>query len=225
MDGKAYLKKGKNELESKKYEDAILCLSFAEKEFPLLGDYAMLWLSDAYHETGNHKESLKTIRNLLNRYPLSPLKKKARIREIKEVEEVSEENIQQMFESYIKDYLDDTEMKYAYAQWLKKNDKTDIAKPVFKEIYLDAGPFSEMAYNELSPSDINVEDMIKRASNLMKTMDFKGAESALRSAMTKDDGSLKNEILKGLGLSLFRQKRYREAADVYKEANEKYWEV
>jgi soluble lytic murein transglycosylase len=225
MDGKAYLKKGKNELESKKYEDAILSLSVAKEKFSLLGDYAMLWLSDAYYEAGDHKESLKTIRALLNRYPHSPLRKKARIREIKEAEEVSEENIQQIYESYIEDYPGDTEVRYLYALWLKKNGKEELSKSVFKDIYVGAGPFSGMAYSELSPSDITVEDMIKRASNLMSIMDFKGAESVLRSAMAKDDGRLKNEILENLGLSLFRQRRYSEAAEVYKEANEKYWEV
>ncbi len=223
--GKACLKKGKHELEGGKYEDAISSLSAAEREFPMLGDYAMLWLSDAYHETGDHKESLKTVRALLKRYPHSPLEKKARIREIKEAEEVSEENIQQTYESYLKDYPGDTEMRYLYALWLKQNGKKDMAKSTFKDIYVDAGPFSGMAYSELSSSDISVEDMIKRASNLMKVLDFKKSESAFKSAESKDDGRLKNEILKGLGLSLFRQRKYREAAEAYKKAGEGYWEV
>jgi soluble lytic murein transglycosylase len=225
IDGKSYLKKGKNELESGKYKDAIFSLSAAEREFPLLGDYALLWLSDAYHETGNHKESLKMIRDLLDRYPHSPLVEKARFREIKEAEEVSEENIQQIYEAYIKDFPGDAEVKYSYALWLKKNGKKDTAKSVFKEIYLDAGSFSEMASKELNPSDITVENLIKRASNLMRVMDFKGAESALRSAMDRDDGRFKNKILKDLGLSLFKQRRYREAAEVYEEANRRYWQV
>jgi soluble lytic murein transglycosylase len=225
IDGKACLKKGKKELEIGKYEDAISSLSAAEKEFPLLGDYAMLWLSDAYNETGNHEESLKTIRTLLNRYPHSPLIKKSRAKEIKEAEAVSEENIQQLYESYIKDYPDDAEMKYLYALLLKRMHKEDLAKSVFKEIYVDAGPLSGMAYSEILSSDIGVEDLIKRASNLMSAMDFKGAESALSSAMAKDNGSLKNEILKNLGLSLFKQKKYRKAAEVFKEANEIYWQV
>jgi soluble lytic murein transglycosylase len=224
IDGKAYIKKGRTELESSRYEDAISSLSIAEREFPLLGDYALLWISDAYHEIGNHEESLKTIRTLLKKYPYSPLRRKARIREIKEAEEVSED-VGQMFESYRKDYPDDTEMRYMYARWLKKEGKADMARSIFKEIYVDAGPFSEMAYNELDSSQISVEDLIERASNLMKVMDFKGAESVLKSAMAKTDGRVKNELLKSLGLSLFRQKRYREAAEIYKKATEKYWEV
>jgi len=224
IDGKAFLKKGKEELEGKKYEDAIRSLSEAEKEFPLLGDYALLWLSEAYHETGSHAESLKTIRTLLKKYPDTPLRKKVRIKEIEEAEKVSQENIEKMFESFIKDYPKDVEIKYAYAQWLKKHN-VDVAKPIFKEICIYAGPFSELACNEICPSDIQVTDLIERASNLMRLMDFKGAESTLWSAIEKDDGSLRNEILKSLALSLFKQKRYLEAAGIYESTNEKFWRV
>ncbi|MCJ7483317.1 MAG: tetratricopeptide repeat protein, partial [Thermodesulfovibrionales bacterium] len=90
LDGKAYFQKGRNEFNNGRYEDAIVSLTSAGKEFPILGDYALLWLSDAYHETGNQKESLETIRTLLKQYPHSPLVKKSRTREIKEASEVSE---------------------------------------------------------------------------------------------------------------------------------------
>jgi soluble lytic murein transglycosylase len=224
IDGKALLKKGKEELDGKKYEDAIKSLSEAEKEFPLLGDYALLWLSEAYHETGSHAESLKTIRTLLKKYPDTPLRKKVRIKEIEEAGKISEENLQQIFESFIKDYPKDAEIKYAYAQWLKKHN-IDIAKSIFKEICIDAGPFSDLACNEICPSDIQVTDLIEKASNLMKLMDFKGAESTLWSALEKDEGSLRNEILESLARSLFKQKKYLEAAGIYESINEKFWRV
>jgi soluble lytic murein transglycosylase len=225
IDGKALLKKGKEELDGRKYEDAIKSLSEAEKEFPLLRDYALLWLAEAYHETGNNADSLKAIRTLLKKYPDSPLIKRARIKEIEEGDEVSEENLQKMFDSFIKDYPNDTEMKFAYAKWLKRKDKMDSAKSLLKVIFIGAGPLSELAYNELCPSDIRVEDLIEKASNLMKIMDFRGAESVYRSALEKDDGTFHNEILKGLGHSLYKQKRYIEAAGVFEKANELFWKV
>jgi soluble lytic murein transglycosylase len=224
IDGKAILKHGKDALDSKRYEDAIKSLSTAEKEFPLLGDYALLWLSDAYHETGNHAEALKTIRSLLKKYPDSPLKKKVRSKELTEAQEVSEENMKYLFESFMKDYPKDSDIKYAYARWLQKNN-ADTAKPIFKEICISACALSEMACGELSPSDMQGRDLIERASNLMKFMDYKGAESVLRSALEKDDGSLINEIMKNLGLSLFKQKRYSEAAEVYEKAGETFSKV
>jgi soluble lytic murein transglycosylase len=128
-----------------------------------------------------------------------------------------------MFEFFIKEYPNDTEIKYAYAQWLKKTEKMDIAKSIFKDIYISANSFSGLAYNELCPDDIRVEDLIKRASNLMELRDFRGAESGLRSALEKDNGALQNEILQNLGLCLFKQKRYLEAAGIYEKVHEKFW--
>ena len=225
LDGKEYLKKGKHELDKAKYEDAISSLSAAAKEYPLLGDYALLWLSDAYHENGNHEESLNTLRSLIKKYPRSPLIKISRAREIKEAVELSHENISKLFESYIKDYPGDTEINYMYAQWLQNNNQKDSAKAIFRDIYIEAGHFAGMAYSMLSPSDISPDDIIQRASNLMDAMDFKGAESALRSVMPEDDGKLKTKVAKKLGLALFKQKKYREAAEIYKKFGERYWEL
>jgi len=225
LNGKAYFQQGRNEFNSGRYEDAIVSLTRAVKEFSVLGDYALLWLSDAYHETGNYKESLESIRTLLKQYPHSPLVKKSRTREIKEAQEVPEENIQTLYECYVKDYPSDAEMKYLYAQWLKHNGQTDKARLFFKEIYIDARAFSMMAFQELDASDINVGDMLKHASNHIKLVNYKTAESVLRSALAKDDGRFKNEILRELGLSLFRQKKYREASDIYRQAGERYWEI
>ncbi|MEW6675185.1 MAG: transglycosylase SLT domain-containing protein [Nitrospirota bacterium] len=233
IDGKAYLKKGKAELESRKYEDAILSLSVAEREFPLLGDYALLWLSNAHQETGNYEQSLKTIHILLNRYPDSPLRKKARISEIRELiaigkilsnsGEVSKIEVSKIFESYVRDYPDDEEMRFMYGQWLKNKGEIQKAKSVFKGLYVGAGAYSGIAYNELDSSDINAGDLLERASNLINARDFKEAESSLRTALAKDDRRLKNEILQKLGLSLFRQKRYKEAAEIYRKVDDKYW--
>ena len=135
----------------------------------------MLWLSDAYHETGNHPESLKAVRKLLKKYPLSPLAKRARFAEIREAEEVSEDGVGTLYESYLKAFPDDSEMKFLYAGWLKKDGQKDKAKSVFKDVYTDAGPFSEMAYSELSSSDITAEDLVKRASNLLKSSGLQGS--------------------------------------------------
>jgi soluble lytic murein transglycosylase len=224
-DGKAYFQKGKNDLEKKNYDEAISSLSRAEKEFPVLGDYALLWLSDAYHESGNHQEALTALRTFLRKYPNSSLVKKVRSKEIKEAEELSETCVRQLFEAYLKDYPGETEIKYLFAQWLKKNGQQEKAKSVFKDIYIEAGPFSGTSYSELSPSDISVEDMSMRASNLTKLMDYKNAELLLRSALEKDDGRSKADILKKLGQTLFKQKRYHEAAETYQKAKDRFWEV
>ncbi|TFG35861.1 MAG: tetratricopeptide repeat protein [Nitrospirales bacterium] len=223
-EGKSLLKSGKRELDKKQFQGAIGHLSAAEREFPLLGDYALLWLSDAYHETNNHGEALKTVRTLLKKYPRSPLSQKARIREITEGQEL-EENVFKLFEAYLEDYPNDADTKYLFAQWLKKNGEEEKAETLFKDIYIAAGPFSMAAYEEFSASYITANDMVRRASNLINRMHYKSAESALRGALAEDDGTLEKEIFRSLGLTLFRQKKYQEAAEIYKKVNDRYWEV
>lgn len=223
--GKVSLQKGKRALDSGRYEEAISSLSLAGKEFPLLGDYALFWLAEAYYENRNHSESLNAIRSLLKKYPESPLIRKARSMEISESAELSEDNTGDLFKAYLSDFAGDTEMKYLYAKWLKKQGKIQAAKPLFKDIYISAGAFANPAYSELNPEEISTGDMLQRGSNLNDKLDFKDAESLLRAALARDDGKLKYEILKKLGGSLFRQKKYREAADIYQKAGEKYWEV
>ncbi len=225
LDGKFYLKIGKEELDNGRYKSAIANLIKAEKEFPVLGDYALLWLSDAYHKLGKHEEALNTIRNLLNNYKHSAIFKKARFREIEEALKISEDGIEQLFRSYLIDFPEDTEIKFKFAKWLKNNGKIEEAKTIFKEIYIEAGLFSDLAFNELASSDISIEDIVNRASNLINRREYKKAEDLLRSLITKDDGLFRKEILENLGLALFRQKRYLEAAEVFKEASERYWEI
>ncbi len=224
-DGKAHLQKGLDELKNGRYTDAIASLHTAQKAFPVLGDYALLWLSDAYLETGDHKRSLEAIRRLLKEYPDSSLKKKSRSREIQEALEASEENIQPLYESYVTDYPSDTEMKYLFARWLKQHGQCEKAKPLFVDIYRDARAFSLMAFQELDASDIGVRDMLQHAANQIRMMNYATAESTLRKALAKDDGSLTAELLRKLGLCLFRQKKYREASNIYKGIGERYWEI
>jgi soluble lytic murein transglycosylase len=224
-DGKGLLKMGRSALKRGNFEESIASLSEAEKEIPLLGDYALLWLSDAYRKNGDCKASLEILRTLMKKYPQSPLIKEARSAEIKVSEEHSEENMQHLYKAFIKDYPNNMEMKYLYASWLKRSGNQDKARSVFKEIYIAAGTFSQKASRELRPADISVKDIMKRASNLMKGYNFKEAESVFREALAKDDGKFKKDILDGLGLSLFRQKKYREAADVYEKAHSTYWQV
>ncbi|MEW6585959.1 MAG: transglycosylase SLT domain-containing protein [Nitrospirota bacterium] len=225
MDGKACLQKGKLELDSGKYENAAASLSMAEKKFPLLGDYALFWMAEAHHENGNHRESLAAIRSLLRKYPDSPLTKRSRSAEVREAAEISEDGVYDSFEAHLRDYPKDAEMKYLFAKWLKKEERKEKAESIFKEIYISAGPFADLAGAELSPGDICTEDMLRRASNLNGRYEYRDAESLLRTALLKDEGQSKHEILKGLGFSLFRQKKYLEASEMYKLAGERYWEI
>lgn len=219
-DGKEFFKGGKCDLDAGRYEEAVEKLVAAAKEFPLLEDYALLYLSTAYHELGDHKKSLDAVLALIHKYPQSPLIKKARSIEIREAKENEGERILQIMDSYVRDYPEDEEMNFAYGLLLKQSGDVKRAKAVFKKIYILAGPLSKAAYAELKPSEVNSSDIVERAANLMKRNEFKEAEHELRKTLPSCDAKNREEILRNIGLSLFRQKQYKEAAEIYKTAND-----
>jgi len=221
-DGKEEFLRGKRALESKEYTEAVKSLSLAEKKFPLLGDYALSLLAEAYHRLGEHSKALETIRKLTEKYPDSPLTRKARTTEIREASETSDENLQSMLDQYLGDYPDDDEIDLLYANLLKEKGDAEKAAVLYKGVYLRAGSLSSKAFAELKPADIASKDYLDRASNLMKRYEFRSAEKDLHTALAVDDGKMKEEILGSLGHALFRQREYLEAASVYEKIGDTY---
>lgn len=223
IDGKEYFRQGRKDLEASRYSEAISNLSLAQKEFPLLEDYTLYYLAEAYHGLGDHQKSLEIIQSLLDKYPATPLRKKARMAEIREGKDSRKGDLLALFEAYIKEYQEDEETLFLYGKMLREAGNTAKAAAVFKKIYIDAGEFSHAALAELKTEDIKAKDITERASNLFKRYNFAEAEQDLRQALNKDDGTSRTEILKNLGHSLFRQKKYREAAEVFGSVNDLYY--
>jgi soluble lytic murein transglycosylase len=225
-DTKTLIIKAKNSMDSGRYTEAIEGLSAAYERMPIIGDYILLWLSKSYYKIDNLAESNSKIKELLTAYPDSPLKKKARSMEVKNLISLNDPALDlYVFESYIKDYPEDYEIKFLFAQFLKKRGNIDSAKTIFKNIYVNSnGILSKMACGELAPSDISLQELIDKATNLIDAMEFKEAEYILREALSVDKkGQYKYEILKRLGNALFKQKRYKESADAYEKAGDYYW--
>ncbi len=222
-DGKELFKGGKCDLDAGRYQEAVEKLITATREYPLLEDYALLYLSIAYHELGEHRKSLDALRTLIHKCPQSPLIKKARSIEIREAKENEGEKILQIIDSYVRDYPEDEEMNFTYGRLLKQSGDVARAKGIFKKIYIMAGPPSKAAYAELKPSDMNSSDMLERAANLMKRNEFKEAEHELKKTLSTCDAKNREEILRNIGFSLFRQKQYKEAAEIYKTAKDVFF--
>lgn len=223
-DGKSFFIKGKSEFDAGRYAEAIESLSEAYKRLPVVRDYILFYLSKAYSESGNISESDLRIKELLKDYPLSPLRKRAGGLEIKNlIASGAMFYDAEILESYVRDYPEDHDIKFLFAQHLKDKGETERAKAIFKNIYLSSnGMLSKISYNELTASDITLQDIIEKAANLTNAMEFKKAESALKEALTKDDGQRRIEIIKKFGHVLFEQKRYKESADAYEKAEDHY---
>jgi soluble lytic murein transglycosylase len=221
-DGREFLKTGKDALEGGRYADAVRDLSVAGKEFPELGDYALLYLSDAYHNLGDHKESCAAARRLVETYPQSPLVKRARLNEIRESQENGDGDLVNLLGAFVKDYPEEDEVGMLYGSLLRQRGETAKASCVFKEIYVRAGSLSGTALEQLTPADIEASDLVERASRLMKRYEFGSAERDLRKALSMDEGKHRDEILTKLGYALFRQKEYKEASLVYERLHDSY---
>jgi len=221
-DGRTYLQEGRKALESGSYADAVERLSKAEEAFPLLGDYAAFYLAEAYRNLQDHDKALSTLRSMLRKYPDSPLRRRARAAEIRETAGNEAKDILQLYEAYVKDYPEDDDMAYAFGLFLRQKGKDAKAAQVFRDIYLRAGALSKSALAELNGPDISADDLMQHALNLMKRYEFREAERDLRKALEKSEPKRRDEIMKNLGLSLFRQKDYSAAAVVYDKANDLY---
>ncbi len=223
--GREAFEKGRKAVDAGRYSEAVSHLLTAQKEFLLLEDYAMFYLADAYHNLGEHGKSRETLRELINRYPSSPLQKKARMAEIREAKDTSDQGQLPLYEAYVKDFPDDNEAYYVYGQLLKNDNQKEKATAVFKKLYIRAGYLSSSARSQLTADEITTADIIERASNLMKQYDFEDAERDLRQALAQCTGRYRQEILKNLASTLFKQKKYREAAELYGELNDLFYKA
>ncbi len=218
--GKEAFEKGRKDLAAGRYTEAVSSLLTAQREFPLLEDYAMIYLADAYHNLGEHDKSRETLRALIDRYPSSPLRKKARMAEIREGRDISDEGQLLLYEAYVKDFPEDDEASYIYGQLLKKNSLKDKASAVFRKLYIKASYLSAAARSELGSDQITTADIVDHASSLIKQYDFEEAERDLKQALAVCSAKNRQEILKNLAYALFKQKKYREAAELYGEVND-----
>lgn len=240
----SHLKKGKELFEKEKYNEALENLRIAYEESPVIRDYTLFFMARAYNRLERFDDSSNQINEILENYPDSLLRKKVRAFQLNNVIRISEatppnkkfsgnpdyeailfeksDAALKLLESYTADYPDDAEMAYHLGRLLKKLGRSEKAKKIFLRLYTGNSTYSESAYRELQPSDIKPDDMIAKASNLIKELDFKRAETILRKTLPVAGDSLKDEIYKKLGMALFKQKKYGEASDVFLRTGDLY---
>lgn len=222
-DASVYLLKGKNSLDMNDYESAISQLTTAYERLPILGDYALFWRAKVFESKNELDKAVNDLITIKEKYKDSPLIKNVRIKEI-ELNQKINGNVIELFENFVKDYPTDYSIKYAYALYLKENNKKEKAKKIFKDLYVSVTPFSKQALKEISESDLTTEDLISRCKNLNNAWLFKDSEKCFREVIAKKIKSeIKKEATEGYAYSLFRQKRYKEASDLYNQINDHYW--
>jgi len=198
-------------------------------------DFTLLMMAKAYNRTGRFDESGDSLRKLLDTFPGSVFTQRARTLQINSLMYAAETTPKEKrfseksatalthLESYVADYPEDVEMTFFLAQLMKKLGKIQKAKKLFIRIYTGVSPYSDSAFQELEPSDITLDDILSKASNLIKAFEHKKAETLIRKALQKGDASQNDELYRKLGLALFKQKKYREAAEAFLKGGDLYY--
>jgi soluble lytic murein transglycosylase len=220
--GKAAFRSGLKQLSEGEYEVAAESFTAAHRKLPLLGDYALLYLGRAYLGMEKPEPSGKAIEMLLKNYPDTPVRKQAREIEILNALAASHESALPLLEAHAEEFPTDTRMKFLLGKLLLYKDLPGKANRVFKDLYIKGGGMSEQAYMLIRPPGLSPPELFERARHLIGHKNYAGAEAALNDALKGDDGTLRDDILKNLGLALYRQKKYPNAARAYMEAGELY---
>lgn len=215
-EGKAALNKGD-------FNSSVKFLTDAMPAFPEIEDYILFWRAKAYKGMGNVELALKDITTIKKLYPNSPILKDVRKEELDLAKKAEVSGLKELYESFLKEYPEELSIKFEYAQFLKKEGDIEKAKKIFKEIFVTASSFAEKAELELAEDDITLNNLIKKAKNLNNAYQFNKSEKYLKEALKKANNTQKNEILSLLGYSIFMQKRYKEASEIFKQAGQLYW--
>ncbi|MBN2655157.1 MAG: transglycosylase SLT domain-containing protein [Nitrospirae bacterium] len=224
-EGLAQLKLGKDLLDKREHSKAIPELSSAIVNEPLLADYGLLWRATAYEGIEEPSLALNDITTILLEHKTSPLIKAARKKEVELNHKLGSASTDELFEAYTKEFPTDWGIKFLYAAHLKNNGHKEKAEAIYKNLYIQVTPFSASAQKELTVSEISTEDMVRRGENLNKAWLFQSAEKVFRDASLKNSSNLSQRIKEGLALSVFRQKKYVEAAEMYRQLNNTFWQA
>ncbi|MBF0338970.1 MAG: transglycosylase SLT domain-containing protein [Nitrospirae bacterium] len=220
-----HLKGGKTALDNRDYAGAIKQLSLFLETPVLLEDYALLWRAKGYTGAGQPEAALKDILHLKESYPNSPLYKDTLMMEISTQRQLNPERALSLSELYLKKHPDDNRIRFSYANMLTEDGKETEAQAQFKRICLSAGYASEESCDKINAGKFDLGDLVTRAKNLMKKHHYSEAEALLRRALEKSPGTLREQILNDIAISLFRQKSYNESAELFHKLGNAYYEA
>ena len=226
---KALFLLGRFYMEEKSFDKAGHYLQKAYEAYPLLSDYALKLLLDVYVATERHEKVIETAPLIKNRLLIKNAKKAA-ISSLLTLS-MDREAIKALSE-YIEDYPYDWEFKLTLAALLNIEGEINKSIKLYKDIYINAAPFSDNALNELKVLEADTfsrEEILKRADNLFKQYSYRKAETeynkVLKTAVNEEE---KNNLLNSIAMCQFRTKRYEKSAETFSRIDTPeamYWQA
>ncbi|MEO5358318.1 MAG: transglycosylase SLT domain-containing protein [Nitrospirae bacterium YQR-1] len=224
-----YLKSGRNALDKKEYESSVKDFDHFLENRNLLSDYGYLWRAKALKGLGENEKALKDISIIKADYRNSPVFKSALLLEMKIDEKEHPDEALVLYERFLKSYPGDDTIRLSYAKLLKERTYELDAEREFIKIYINGGSMSKEAAAFIDTQRLSSESRVERAKNLMKRHKYEDAEIELREIWKKAPSSFHATLTALLARTLFRQKKYDEAAiylqrsgDIYTEARALY---
>ncbi|HCC68918.1 MAG TPA: hypothetical protein DEP99_03425 [Nitrospiraceae bacterium] len=200
--------------------------SKALHSYPVVRNYTLRSLAEVYLHLGDFDRAVENARAIKS----GPLLREARWLEIIVLLESQKQEAKKALYRYIKDFPKDDNAKFILARILKSEGEKTEAVKLLKELYINAGPFSNAAFEELKAmdaDDLSVEETVAMADSFLRTKNFSKAESLYKDALRKAsagpgpsgsvvDKTLRDRIVFLLGVCQFRAKKYREAAQTFR---------
>ncbi|RJQ50587.1 MAG: hypothetical protein C4526_11580 [Nitrospiraceae bacterium] len=209
---KVYFLLGRLYKEEGSYEEAENYLLKAADAYPLLREYALKLLVEAYTAAGKFESVVSVSRQIDNRL-LTQFAKRSEINALLSLKR-EKDAVDALFQ-YIGDYPSDWDYKWDLAVLLKNSGETVRAARLMKEIYINAAPESDSALKELiqlRADTFTKDEILKRADSLYAKNNFQRAETEYRKALKFTGKADKDKVGFAVGMCQFRLKQYDRAA-------------
>jgi soluble lytic murein transglycosylase len=218
----SHLRLGKNGLETSDYKRAVEEFSKYLTDADMLQDYALYWRSKAYKELNMTEEALKDIKTIKKTYSSSPIVPFALRFEIEIVSGISEKKTVELCKEYITRYPKSNNIRFLYAETLKKMGNDSEARIQYKKLYLKGETLPKNIVNYYNFHRLGSVSQMKRAEGLIKEFKYSEAEELMMANIDRTTGENLRHVYSQLAYSLFLQKKYKLAADYFQEAGDIY---
>ncbi|MCK4911991.1 MAG: transglycosylase SLT domain-containing protein [Thermodesulfovibrionales bacterium] len=209
-------------IEEGDHREALRLFKKVDKSLPYVRDYIMYHKARAQFALGRETDAGVTIRELLRRYPGSPVRQHARRLELDIRLAGDWDKAFGLIESYISEYPKDNETRFFYAERLNMRGRFADAQKHYRHIYISADKYSEMALALLEDRELSYDEKLERARNLSGRHLYAQAEPVLFDLILADTERDQKKVRQLYAQALFRQKKYTQAIPYLIEQDNRY---
>ncbi len=215
----AYFLLGRLYLLEKAYAKAEENLKVVADKYPLLRDYALKLMMDVY-DSGEQYEKVIDVSRLISSRLLLKDAGKAEVEALLSLDR--KDQAAKALALYVEKYPDDWDYKVKLAGLFEEQGVTDRAIGIYKRVYIADVTMSGHAYRKLKVKGAEAltwDEKLKRTNILFDHYRYRDAESDYKLLLGSADDKAKASLEYKLGMSQFRQKKYKKSAISFARLN------